>query len=114
MQLRCITPTTFKEVCYKPVHIKRTVNKEKVKEIIDDFMCYHTFVSEVKLDDEDRMNLKNVYKAFEEYIKNNHIKAGVLQRQDRIFLRNDTVPLYFTTGYPKPIVDASKRARMNF
>lgn len=114
MKLRHITAGTIAKVLRMPVYVKRTVDREMVKKIIDKFMYCEVFVAEVTLDEEDKLNQKNIYKAFEEYIKNNHIKAGVFQRQERIFLRNDELPLYCTTWYPKTIVEASKKNRMNF
>ena len=47
-------------------------------------------------------------------IETNDIHAGVHQRQERIFLRNDTVPIAFAAAYPRAIVNASKRNRLNF
>lgn len=114
MNLRMITPTAFKPLCDKPAYIKRVVNKEAVKHTVDMFMMNAVFIEEVKLDEEERMNMKNVVQAFKGYIQDNHIKAGVFLRQDRVFLRNDTVPLCCTSCYPRAIVNASRRNRMNF
>lgn len=60
------------------------------------------------------MILRNIIQAMKDYIETNDIHAGVHQRQERIFLRNDTVPIAFAAAYPRAIVNASKRNRLNF
>lgn len=67
-----------------------------------------------RIDDDERMILRNIIQAMKDYIETNDIHAGVHQRQERIFLRNDTVPIAFAAAYPRAIVNASKRNRLNF
>lgn len=113
MKLELITPTAMKQLCDKPVNIDRAVDKDAIKEIVDHFMLGGFFLMEVKIDDE-RMILRNIIQALKDYIEINDIHAGVHQRQERIFLRNDTVPIAFAAVYPRAIVNASKRNRLNF
>lgn len=113
MKLELITPTAMKQLCDKPVNIDRAVDKDAIKEIVDHFMLGGFFLMEVKIDDE-RMILRNIIQALKDYIEANDIHAGVHQRQERIFLRNDTVPIAFAAAYPRAIVNASKRNRLNF
>lgn len=114
MKLELITPTAMKQLCDKPVYIDRTVDKDAIKKIVDDFMLGGLFLMEVKIDDYERMILRNIIQALKDYIETNDIHAGVHQRQERIFLRNDTVPIAFAAAYPRAIVNASKRNRLNF
>lgn len=114
MKLELITPTAMKQLCDKPVNIDRTVDKDAIKEIVDHFMLDGFFLMEVKIDDDERMILRNIIQALKDYIETNNIHAGVHQRQERIFLRNDTVPIAFAAVYPRAIVNASKRNRLNF
>lgn len=112
--MELITPTAMKQLCDKPVNIDRTVNKDAIKEIVDHFMLGGFFLMEVKIDDDERMILRNIIQALKDYIETNDIHAGVHQRQERIFLRNDTVPIAFAAVYPRAIVNASKRNRLKF
>nr|DAE38566.1 MAG TPA: hypothetical protein [Caudoviricetes sp.] len=113
MKLELVTPTAMKQLCDKPVNIDRTVDKDAIKEIVDHFMLGGLFLMEVKIDDDERMILRNT-QALKDYIEANDIHAGVHQRQERIFLRNDTVPIAFAAAYPRAIVNASKRNRLKF
>lgn len=114
MKLELITPLAMKQLCNKPVYIDRTIDKDAVKEIVDHFMLGGFFLMEVKINDDERMILRNITQALKDYIEANDIHAGVHQRQERIFLRNDTVPIAFAAAYPRAIVNASKRNRLNF
>lgn len=114
MKLKLITPAAIKQLCDKPVNIDRTVDKDAIKKIVDDFMLDGFFLMEVKIDDDERMILRNIVQGLKDYIETNDIHAGVHQRQERIFLRNDTVPIAFAATYPRAIVNASKRNRLNF
>ena len=114
MKLQNITPLAFNKLCDKPLYIDRTVSKEVVKTIADHFMVNGIFIEEVKLTEEERMNLNNITLAFKNYIEANNIHAGVHRRQERIFLRNDEIPIAFVAAYPRAIVNASKRNRLKF
>lgn len=76
MKLELITPTAMKQLCDKPVHIDRTVDKDAIKEIVDHFMLGGLFLMEVKIDDDERMILRNVIQALKDYIEVNDIHAG--------------------------------------
>lgn len=64
MKLQNITPLAFNKLCDKPLYIDRTVSKEVVKTIVDHFMVNGIFIEEVKLTEEERMNLNNITLAF--------------------------------------------------
>ncbi len=97
----------------KPVHTY-VICKEKINDILADFMQHGTFVMEVDLGSEGDVNTTRLAQAFKECIHTNGFHAGVHERHGRLFLRNDDVPLCMMVSYPRNIVNASKRNRFNF
>lgn len=97
----------------KPVHTY-VICKEKINDILTDFMQRGTFVMEVDLCGAEDVNTTRLAQAFKECIHTNGIHAGVHERHGRLFLRNDDVPLCMMVSYPRNIVNASKRNRFNF
>ena len=97
----------------KPVHTY-VIYKEKINDILTDFMQRGTFVMEVDLCGAEDVNITRLAQAFKECIHTNGIHAGVHERHGRLFLRNDDVPLCMMVSYPRNIVNASKRNRFNF
>lgn len=91
----------------KPVHTY-VICKEKINDILADFMQHGTFVMEGDV------NTTRLAQAFKECIHTNGIHAGVHERHGRLFLRNDDVPLCMMVSYPRNIVNASRRNRFNF
>lgn len=76
MKLELITPTAMKQLCDKPVNIDRAVDKDAIKEIVDHFMLGGFFLMEVKIDDDERMILRNIIQALKDYIETNDIHAS--------------------------------------
>lgn len=97
----------------KPVHTY-VIYKEKINDILTDFMQRGTFVMEVDLCGAENMNTTRLAQAFKECIHTNGVHAGVHERHGRLFLRNDDVPLCMMVSYPRNIVNASRRNRFNF
>lgn len=113
MNLQIVTRTEFNKLCVmpKPVEKKSTPDKERIGEIVTDFMQRKLFIMEVKLDEEERKNAKKMETAFRNYIIDNKIAGDILIRKGRFFLRNDTVPMVDTEGYNTSVIRASRRNR---
>ena len=97
----------------KPVHTY-VIYKEKINDILTDFMQRGTFIMEVDLCGAEDVNTTRLAQAFKECIHTNGVHAGVHERHGRLFLRNDDVPLCMMVSYPRNIVNASRRNRFNF
>ena len=97
----------------KPVHAY-VIYKEKINDILTDFMQRGMFMMEVDIGGEGEMNTTRLAQAFKECIHTNGVHAGVHERHGRLFLRNDDVPLCMMVSYPRNIVNASRRNRFNF
>lgn len=91
--------------------IKQKVNKEAVQNIIGEFVYSGIFIMEVVLSEEDRPNSRAIITAMRDFISTNNLAVGLHERAGRIFLRNDAVPVCLMIGYPRGIVNASKRNR---
>ena len=114
MKLKDVSVTEITELSIsKPVHAY-VIYKEKINDILADFMQRGTFVMEVDLGSEGDVNTTRLAQAFKECIHTNGFHAGVHERHGRLFLRNDDVPLCMMVSYPRNIVNASKRNRFNF
>lgn len=113
MNLQIVTRNEFNKLCVmpKPVEKKFTPDKERIGEIVTDFMQCHLFIMEVKLDEEEQKNAKKVETAFRNYMIDNKIAGDILIRKGRFFLRNDTVPMVDTEGYNGSVIRASIRNR---
>lgn len=113
MNLQIVTRTEFNKLCVmpKPVEKKFTPDKERIGEIVTDFMQCNLFIMEVKLDEEEQKNAKKVETAFRNYMIDNKIAGDILIRKGRFFLRNDTVPMVDTEGYNGSVIRSSIRNR---
>lgn len=114
MKLKEVSVTEITELSIsKPVHTY-VIYKEKINDILTDFMQRGTFIMEVDLCGAEDVNMTRLAQAFKECIHTNGIHAGVHERHGRLFLRNDDVPLCMIVSYPRNIVNASRRNRFNF
>lgn len=113
MNLQIVTRNEFNKLCVmpKPVAKKFTPDKERIGEIVTDFMQCNLFIMEVKLDEEEQKNAKKMETAFRNYMIDNKIAGDILIRKGRFFLRNDTVPMIDTEGYNGSVVRSSIRNR---
>ena len=113
MNLEIVTKNEFNKLCVmpKPVEKKFTPNKERIGEIVTDFMQCKLFIMEVRLDEEEQKNAKKVETAFRNYIIDNKVAGDILIRKGRFFLRNDTVPMVDTEGYNSSVIRSSIRKR---
>lgn len=111
MKLKNVDPTEFSEMYNNSFEPKRKVDKEAVQSIVGEFVYSRTFIMEIVLSEEDRPNARAIVMAIRDFISMNNLAIGLHERAGRIFLRNDTVPVCLMVGYPRGIVNASKRNR---
>lgn len=111
MELKNIDPEELTELYNSSFTPKRKVDKEAVQSIVGEFVYSRTFIMEIVLSEEDRPNARAIVMAIRDFISANNLAVGVHERAGRVFLRNDTVPLCLMVGYPRGIVNASKRNR---
>lgn len=113
MKLKNITQEEFSELYNNSFTPKRKADKEAIQNIVGEFLYSGAFVMEVVFDDADRENMRAIVLAFRDFISANKLGVGIHERQSRVFLRNDTVPVCLMVGYPRGIVNASNRNRWN-
>ena len=111
MELNYIARETFSELYDKSFTPKRKADKEAVQNIVGEFLYSGVFIMEVVFDECDRENSRAIIMAIRDFISANNLAIGLHERAGRIFLRNDTVPVCLMVGYPRGIVNASKRNR---
>nr|DAO97863.1 MAG TPA: hypothetical protein [Caudoviricetes sp.] len=113
MNLQIVTRTEFNKLCVIPKAVEKKFmpDKERIGEIVTDFMQRKLFIMEVKLDEEEQKNAKKMETAFRNYIIDNKIAGDILIRKGRFFLRSDTVPMVDTEGYNSSVIRSSIRNR---
>lgn len=111
MELKNIDLEEFTKLYNDSFTPKRKVDKEEVRCIVSEFLYRGAFIMEVLIEEEDRDERRAIVMAFRDYINSNGLPAAIHQRNGRVFLRNDSVPLCVMVGYPRGIVNASKRNR---
>lgn len=111
MKLKNVDPTEFSKMYNNSFEPKQKVNKEAVRNIIGEFVYSGIFIMEVVLSEEDRPNSRAIITSMRDFISMNNLAVGLHERAGRIFLRNDAVPVCLMIGYPRGIVNASKRNR---
>ena len=111
MELKNIDPKEFSELYNNSFTPKRKVSKEAIQNIVGEFIYSGAFIMEVVLDENDRPNTRAIVMGIRDFISANKLAVGVHERAGRFFLRNDAVPICLMVGYPRGIVNASKRNR---
>lgn len=111
MELKNIDLEEFAELYNDSFTPKRKVDKEDIRYIVSDFLYRGAFIMEVLIGEKNEDERRAIITAFRDFISSNNLPAAIHQRAGRVFLRNDSVPLCMMVGYPKGIVNASKRNR---
>lgn len=111
MELKNISPEEFTAMYNASYTPKQKVCKVDVRSIVGEFVYSGAFIMEIVLSEEERPNSRAIVMSIRDFIDANKLAMGIHERAGRIFLRSDAVPICFMVGYPRGVVNASKRNR---